>query len=72
MRARRLVPSTRRTSGRAITIRKTKSPMAIITERNMHQRATSRFVVVAVSAMLGMTNCGWGPGLGPTAKVKPP
>ena len=70
--ARRLVPSTRRTSGRAISIRKTNSPMAISTVRNIAQRATSRFVVVAVSEMLGMTNCGWGPGLGPTAKVKPP
>ena len=70
--ARRLVPSTRRSSGRAIAIRSAKRPIAIITVRNASQRATSSLGVVAVCAIDGTGNCGWGPGFGPIAKVKAP
>ena len=50
--ARRLVPSTRRTSGRAIASRSTKRPIAIITVRNTSPARDERAaVVVAVSAM---------------------
>src|SRR5581483_9009466 len=65
-------PGTRPTSGRAIRMRRTKSPIAVITVRNAIQRATSNGVDVAVFAMCGMTNCGGGPGLGPTANVNAP
>ena len=72
MTLRRLVPGTRRATGRAIRRRKTKSPSAIITLRNTTQRATSSRVVVAVSAIFGIVNCGAGPGFGPTANVNAP
>ena len=70
--ARRFVPSTRRTSGRAISIRSTNRPIALITVRNTAQRASSSGVVVAVCEMCGTVNCGAGPGLGPTANVNAP
>ena len=63
--ARRLVPSTRRTTGRAIAIRSTNSPIDDITVRNISQRAISSFVVVARRARsFGTGNCGAGPGFG--------
>ena len=64
---RRLVPRTRRTSGRAISIRITNSPIAAITNTNITHRAMSSFALVAVAEMLGTLNCGAGPGFGPTA-----
>jgi hypothetical protein len=54
---RRLVPGTRRTTGGAMRNRKTKRPSAIITPRNITQRATSKRVVVAVPAIFGIVNC---------------
>ena len=66
---RRLVPGTRRITGRAIAMRSTNSPIAAITVRKTSQRATSSRGVVAVCEMFGTTNCGAGPGFGPTAKV---
>ena len=57
------VPGTRRTSGRAIAIRRTKSPTAAITARKTIQRAASSRGVAAVSEIDGMTNCGAGPGV---------
>ena len=70
--ARSFVPSTRRTSGRAINSRSTKRPIAIIVVRKTAQRAISKGVVVAVSEMRGTGNCGAGPGFGPTANVNAP
>ena len=70
--ARRLVPATRRRSGRAIAIRSTKRPIAIITLRKSSQRATSSLGVVAVSATDGTGNWGCGPAFGPIAKVYAP
>ncbi len=58
---RRLDPSTRFATGRAITIRSTKSPMAAITVRNIAQRAITSRGVVAVCEIFGTTNCGAGP-----------
>ena len=72
MTARRLVPSTRRGSGRAIASRIASRPIEAITVRNIAHFATTSAVVVALFAMCGMTNCGAGPGFGPTAKVKAP
>ncbi len=65
--ARRLVPLTRLTTGRAISIRSTNSPIATITDRNITQRAISSCGVAAVADTLGTGNCGAGPGFGPTA-----
>jgi hypothetical protein len=70
--ARSVVCSTRWTSGRAMKARRTNNPIAIITVRNTAQRAISNGGVVAVSERCGTRNCGAGPGLGPTAKVKAP
>ena len=70
--ARRLVPSTRRSSGRAIAIRSTNRPIAVITVRKTSQRATSSLGVVAVPAIDGTWNCGGGPAFGPIAKVYAP
>ncbi len=64
---RRLAPRTRRTSGRAISVRSTNSPIALITDTNITHRAISRFALIAVAETLGTLNCGAGPGSGPTA-----
>src|SRR6476660_7138457 len=69
---RRRVPETRATIGLATTIRRTKSPIAAIIERNATQRAVTSRGVAAVSEIDGITNCGAGPGLGPTANVNAP
>ena len=69
---RRLVPSTRRTSGRTIAIRRTKSPIAVITARNATVRAATSPGVATVSETDGITNSGGGPGFGPTANVNAP
>ena len=53
-------------------MRNTKIPIAVITERNAIQRATSSRGVAAVSEIDGMTNCGAGPAFGPTANVNAP
>ncbi len=50
----------------------TKRPIALITVRNIAQRAISNGVEVALCDMCGITNCGAGPGLGPTANEKAP
>ena len=63
----RVVPGTRLTSGRAISMRSTNSPIAAITEKNITQRGISTRGAVAVAEMLGTGNCGAGPGFGPTA-----
>src|SRR5438067_5621997 len=70
--ARRFVPSTRRTSGRAIRIRRTKIPIAIISVKSASHFVITSEVDVAEPDMCGILNCGAGPGLGPTAKVKAP
>ncbi len=69
---RRRVPSTRETSGRAISIRSANSPIEAITERKTNQRAIRSGGVAAVSEIEGITNCGAGPGFGPTANVNAP
>ncbi len=71
-RARSLVPSTRETSGRAITARRTNSPSADITARNAVQRATSSEGVAALSVRAGIANSGAGPGFGPIWNVNAP
>ena len=62
----------RATSGRAIAMRSTNSPIAAISERNTSQRAATSVGVAAVSDSDGITNCGAGPGFGPTANVNAP
>ena len=69
---RRLVPSTLRTRGRAIASRIASRPIDAMTVRNIAHFATTRGVDVAPRAMCGITNCGEGPGFGPTANVKAP
>src|SRR5205823_5936824 len=69
---RRRVPATRDTSGLATAIRKTKSPIAAMIERNASQRAATSRGVAAVSEIDGITNCGAGPAFGPTANVNAP
>jgi len=59
-------------SGRAVAMRSTNSPIAAMTDRNESQRATSSRGVAAVSEIEGITNCGAGPGFGPTANVNAP
>ena len=66
------MPLTRRTSGRAISIRKKKIPIAPMTVRKAIQRAVTSCGVAAVSETDGITNCGAGPGFGPTANVNAP
>src|SRR3954452_10564310 len=66
------VPDTRATTGLATAIRRTKSPIAAIIERNASQRAVTSRGVAAVSEIEGITNCGAGPGFGPTAYVNAP
>ena len=70
--ARSVVPSTRRISGRAISIRSANRPIAVITDRNITQRAINSFAVFALADTFGTGNCGAGPGLGPTAYVNAP
>ena len=69
---RKRVSGTRRTTGRAIAMRSRNSPIAPITATKTTERAAIRRGVAAVSEIEGMTNCGAGPGLGPTANVKAP
>ena len=69
---RRLAPGTRRTSGRAIAMRSTNRPIAIITARKTTERAATRLGVAAVSEIDGTGNCGAGPGFGPTWNVNAP
>ena len=66
------MPCTRRATGRTIAIRSTNSPIAVIAARNTAQRATTSCVVAADSVIDGITNCGAGPGFGPTANVNAP
>ena len=63
--ARRRVSGTRATTGRAMTVRSTKRPIAAIADRNVSHRSAISPGVTAVSDSEGMTNCGGGPGLGP-------
>src|SRR5712692_10107411 len=65
-------PETRRITGRAVAMRSTNSPTADIAERKTIQRATSSDGFAAVSEIDGITNCGAGPGFGPTANVNAP
>ena len=58
---------TRLTSGRATSSRSTISPIALITDTNITQRAISSCGVAAVADTFGTGNCGAGPGFGPTA-----
>src|SRR5205085_11059293 len=69
---RNVVPSTRPIIGRAISCRNTYRPTAPITVRKTIQRAITRPGVAAVSEIDGITNCGAGPGFGPTANVNAP
>src|SRR2546430_17425171 len=65
---RRCVSGTLRTTGRAIAMRRTNSPIAAITERKTIERSATNPGVAAVSEIAGITNLGGGPGFGPTAK----
>ena len=65
-------PDTRETSGRAITVRSTNSPIADMIATKTSQRNASNPGVTADSLSEGTTNCGGGPGLGPTANVNAP
>src|SRR5215831_2588385 len=53
-------------------MRSTKMPIAAMIDRNVSQRAITSLGVAAVSEMDGITNCGAGPGFGPTANVNAP
>ena len=66
------VSGTRAATGRTIAILRMKRPIAVITVRKAAQRAISSEGVAEVSEVDGITNCGAGPGLGPTANVKAP
>ncbi len=57
---------------RAIASRSASRPIETMTVRSASQRATTSGVVVADCPMCGMTNCGAGPGFGPTANVNAP
>src|SRR2546421_3271764 len=70
--ARRRVPETRRTTGRAMPMRRMKSPIAAITATKTIARAVTRLGVAAVSEVDGTGNWGAGPGFGPTANVNAP
>src|SRR5512133_4136462 len=70
--ARSRVSDTRRTTGRAMLIRRMNSPIAAITNTNAMPRAVIRLGVAAVSDVDGTGNCGNGPGFGPTANVNTP
>ena len=59
-------------AGRAISVRIENSPTASMIDRNAAQRAVTRPGVAADSDSDGITNCGAGPGLGPTANVNAP
>src|SRR5436309_2597213 len=66
------VPDTRVTRGRATAIRSTNSPIAAMNARKAAHLAVTSFADAAVSEVDGITNCGAGPGFGPTANVKAP
>ena len=70
--ARRFVSDTRRTTGRAIPMRRMNSPIAAISDTNAIPRAVISRGVAAVSEVEGTGNCGAGPGFGPTANVNAP
>src|SRR6476659_10715354 len=59
-------------SGRAISVRIENSPTASMIDRNIAHRAVTSPGVAADSDSDGITNCGAGPGLGPTANVNAP
>src|SRR6476646_5958075 len=71
-RPRRLVPLTSRTTGRAITSRRARRPIAPITARKTTHRAISSRGVAADSDVDGIGNWGAGPAFGPTANVNAP
>src|SRR5262249_7171824 len=56
----------------AIIIRSTNRPIAAMSATNMIVRAATSEGVAAVSEMDGITNCGAGPGFGPSANVYAP
>ena len=55
-----------------MNIRRTNRPIVAIPASSITQRAATSRGVAAVSLMLGITNWGAGPGLGPSAKVYAP
>ena len=59
-------------NGRTITARKASSPTDASSATSSAQREVTRLVVAALSPSDGITNCGGGPGLGPTANVNAP
>jgi hypothetical protein len=63
---------TRRTTGRAVAMRRMKSPIAAMIATKTTARAAMSRGVAAVSEIEGMTNCGCGPGFGPTANSNAP
>ena len=65
-------PGTRRGTSRTSRVRRSRSPTAHMAVRNETQRAIRRPGVAALSVSEGITNCGAGPGLGPTANVNAP
>ena len=66
-------PAHARTSGRAISIRSTNSPIAAITERKTTQRAIERAAAWRRSPRsTGSRTAAPGPGFGPTANVNAP
>ncbi len=69
---RRLVPGTARRTGRAISMRNANSPIESIIATKVAKRQPTSPGVAAVSESDGITNCGAGPGDGPTANVNAP
>src|SRR6476620_1148677 len=59
-------------AGRAISVRIENSPTASMIDRNIAHRAVTRPGLAADSDSDWITNCGAGPGLGPTANVNAP
>ena len=59
-------------AGRAMTARSENRPTAIIMLRKTSQRVATSCGVAADSDSDGITNCGAGPGFGPTANVNAP
>src|SRR6478752_4324553 len=66
-----MVGTTRR-AGRAIRRRNAIRPIAASMDANSTARAITSEGVAAVSDVEGITNCGAGPGFGPTANVYAP
>ena len=62
----------RRTTGRAVAIRSTNSPIAAMIATKTIDRAAISRGVAAVSEIDGMANWGCGPGFGPTANSNAP